>query len=78
MFILKIAVSTTNISSVVVVVNLISDRQNKNKDKLLTKQNTTLLIAVPGHQKAHGLIELVAWKFTCSSGNPGLGRWGLK
>ena len=34
------------------VVNIISDRQYKNKDKLLTKQNTVLLIAVRGHQRS--------------------------
>ena len=37
---------------VVVVVNFISDRQYKNKDKFLTKQNTPLLIAVRGHQRS--------------------------
>ena len=36
----------------VVVVNLSSNRQNRNKGKLLTKQNTTLLIAVRGHQRS--------------------------
>ena len=37
---------------VVVVVNFISDRQYKNKDNLLTKQDTTLVIAVRGHQRS--------------------------
>ena len=37
---------------VVVVVNFISDRQYKNKDNLLTKQNTTLVIAVRGYQRS--------------------------
>ena len=36
----------------VVVVNLISDRQYQNKNKLLSKQNTTLLIAVQCHQRS--------------------------
>ena len=40
------------ISNVVVVVNFISDRQYKNKDNLLTKQDTTLVIAVRGHQRS--------------------------
>ena len=39
-------------SAVVVVVNFISDRQYKNKDNLLTKQDTTLVIAVRGHQRS--------------------------
>ena len=38
--------------SIVVVVNFISDRQYKNKDNLLTKQDTTLVIAVRGHQRS--------------------------
>ena len=38
--------------TVVVVVNFISDRQYKNKDNLLTKQDTTLVIAVRGHQRS--------------------------
>ena len=42
----------TFIYTVVVVVNFISDRQYKNKDNLLTKQDTTLVIAVRGHQRS--------------------------
>ena len=38
--------------NVVVVVNFISDRQYKNKDKLVTKQNTSLLLTVRGHQRS--------------------------
>ena len=51
-------------SPVVVVVNFISDRQYKNKDNLLTKQDTTLVIAVRGHQRspwAHRAGGLFWW-----------------
>ena len=37
---------------VVLVVNFISDRQYKNKNKFLTKENTSLLIAVRGYQRS--------------------------
>ena len=35
-----------------VVVNFISDRHYKNKDNLLTKQESTLVIAVRGHERS--------------------------
>ena len=62
----------------VVVVNFISDRQYNNKDRLLTKQIQHYCLLSEATREAHRLIELVAWKFTCSSGNPGLSTWGLK
>ena len=53
---------------VVVVINCISNRQDRNKVNLLTKQNTTLRVAVRGYQwspwahRAGGLIFIIFYK----------------
>ena len=60
----SIHLAVRRLTAVLVVVNFISDRQYKNKDNLLTKQNTTLVIAVRGHQRspwAHRAGGLTAW-----------------
>ena len=63
----------------ILAVNFISNRQYpeiKINTSLNKIQHHWLLSEAT--REAHGIIQLVAWKFTCSSGNPVLSSWGLK